>query len=329
MFALLMGASFAVAAPVPIDDRAEKALRAKVDAARPIMVKFLKDSIGKDGTWEDGARDHAPGFKGGTTALVVLALLDAGVPANDAVFEKALPFLAKLEADKTYCVSLATQALARADAKKYAEKIQANADWLMKKALVNGDKLRGWSYPLDGVSVGDGSNAHFAIAALHAAQTAGAKVDKKLWGKVRDLYVREQTREGGWSYVNGSDIGRLPATASMTVCGTLALALADKHDKPAKPTPEFAKGMAALLSAKELGGKNEACALFTQAELGRALGTAEFKHEKQSRAWYREGAERVFKAQAEDGSVKFEKGLGTGPVTDTAFALYALGPPVR
>jgi hypothetical protein len=63
--------------------------------------------------------------------------------------------------------------------------------------------------------------------------------------------------------------------------------------------------------------------------LGRALGSAEFKHEKQSRAWYREGAERVFKAQAEDGSVKLEKGLGTGPVTDTAFALFALGPPVR
>jgi hypothetical protein len=329
MLALLIGASFAVAAPVPTDDAAEKALRAKVDAARPKMVKFLKDSVGKDGTWE-GTPGAVFELKGGTTALVALALLDAGVPANDAVFEKALPFLAKQTPEKTYCVSLATQALARADAKKYAKEIQANADWLMKKAILKNEKLAGWSYPLDGLPSTDGSNTHFALAALHVAQTAGAKVDAKLWGNVRDLYARTQNRDGSWSYTNGGALGR-PPSESMTVAGLFALALADKHDKPAEPTPAFAKGMVAFLRAKELGGKNEGCVLFTHAELGRALGTAEFKHEKQSRAWYRENAERVFKAQAENGSVKFNKeyGIGTGTVVDTAFALFALGPPTR
>jgi len=328
VLALLIGASCAVAAPVPKMDEADKALRAKADAARLKMVKFLKDSIGKDGTWEDSVRDHSTGFKGGTTALVVFALLDAGVPPDDKGFEKALPFLVKLERERTYCVSLATQALARADAKMYAKEIQANADWLMKKAITKNGKLAGWSYPVEDVPSPDGSNTHFALAALHAAHTAGAKVDREVWGRVRELYARTQLRDGGWSYINGGEFGRW-GSASMTVCGTLALALADKHDKPAEPTPAFTKGMAAFLRVKEVGGKNEGCALFTQAELGRALGTAEFKHEKQARAWYRESAERAFEAQAEDGSVKFGEGLGTGPVTDTAFALFALGPPVR
>jgi len=321
VFALLIGASFAVAAPVPTDDAAEKALRAKVDAARPKLVKFLKDSVGKDGTWEDGARGEVAAFKGGTTALVVLALLDAGVPANDAVFEKALPFLAELKPEKTYCVSLITQALARADAKKYAEMIQANADWLVERAVINDGKLIGWSYPIKGTTIGDGSNTHFALAALHAAQTAGAKVDAKLWGRVRDLYARTQTREGGWGYITDSS----RATASMTTCGALALVLAAKHDKPAAPDP----ALALLVSGKLDDNKSLGCLLFTHAELGRALGTAEFKHEKQSRAWYREGAERVFKLQAEDGSLRFKDNLGGNPMIDTAFALYALGPPVR
>jgi hypothetical protein len=325
MFALLMGASFAVAAPVPKIDT-DKELRAKVDAARPKMVKFLKDSIAKDGTWEAGALGDGIGMHGGTTALVVYALLDAGVPPNDAVFEKALPFLAKLEAEKTYVVSLATQALARADAKKYAEKIQANADWLMGKAITKNEKLAGWSYPIPGAPGTDGSNTHFALAALHTAHAAGAKVDAKLWGNVRDLYVREQTREGGWNYASG--LGRQP-TASMTASGALALALAAKHDKPADPNPALAKALALLVSGKSAESKNDACLLFTQAELGRALGSAEFKHEMKARAWYRENAERVFKAQADNGSVKLEKGLGSTAMTDTAFALFALGPPVR
>lgn len=328
MFALLIGASFAVAAPVPkIDEAAEKALRAKVDAARPKMVKFLKDSVGKDGTWEDSVRDHSTGFKGGITALVVFALLDAGVPPDDKVFEKALPFLAKLERERTYCVSLATQALARADAKKYAKDIQANADWLFKCAVTTGDTFRGWSYSTPNGQHWDNSNTHFALAGLHAARNAGAKVDAKLWGKVRDLYARAQNRNGGWCYANDAP----ESSASMTACGALALALAVQHDKPTDPDPALAKALALLVknSLDDRKIKSIGCSLFTHAELGRALGSAEFKHEKQSRAWYREGAERVFKAQAEDGSVKLEKGLGTGPVTDTAFALFALGPPVR
>lgn len=323
MFALLMGASFAVAAPVPkVDD--EKALREKVDAARPKMVKYLKDARGERGTWEGGPLGDQLGFKGGATGLVVLALLDAGVPANDAVFETALPYLAELKPEKTYCVSLATQALARADAKKYAKEIQANADWLMEKAITKGAKLVGWSYPIEG-PLGDGSNAHFALAALHAAQTAGSKVDPKLWGKVRDLYAREQARDGGWSYTSAP--GR--PTASMTASGALALALAAKHDKPADPDPALTKALALLVKNSLDDTKSTGYLLFTHAELGRALGSAEFKHEKQSRAWYREGAERVFKAQAENGSVTFKDDIGGNAVLGTAFALFALGPPTK
>jgi|GEM_PF-4346830 len=115
----------------------------------------------------------------------------------------------------------------------------------------------------------------------------------------------------------------------MTACGALALALAAKHDKPADPDPALTKALALIVNGKLDDGKSAGCLLFTHAELGRALGSVEFKHEKQSRAWYREGAERVFKLQAENGSVTFKDDIGGNAVTDTAFALFALGPPVR
>lgn len=320
MVALLIGVSFAVAAPVPKDDAADKELRARA-------VKFLKDRHEKDGTWENPGLGDVAGLKGGTTALVALALLEAGAPANDPALAKAIAYLAELAPEKTYVVGLVTQVLARADAKKYAPAIQANADWLMANAVTRGDKLIGWSYPIAGGGTADNSNTHFALAGLHAATAAGAKVDPKLWGRVRDLYAREQTAGGGWGYV--TDARPAPATASMTACGALALALAAKHDKPANPDPALAKALALLADGKLSGGKGTGYLLFTHAELGRALGGTEFRAGERARAWYREGAESVFKLQAENGSVAFDKNIGGNPVVGTAFALFALGPPAR
>jgi hypothetical protein len=330
MISLVLAAAVAVAAPVPKDDRAEKELRDKVDAARAEAVQFLKKQQDKEGNWEGVALGQIAGMKGGVTALATLGLLEAGVPAGDPAVAKAVAYLAKLQPDKTYVVSLHAQVLARADAKRYAKEIQADADWLLKNAIRKGGKLEGWSYPAN--QIADNSNTHFAVMGLHAAARAGAKVDEKVWRDIRDYFAATQHQTGGWTYINAGG-GAVYPSQCMTTVGLICLAVATKYDKQAKgPDPAFEKGMKALLGKNDFSdGKSVAYTLMTNAELGRVLGSNEFKSGKMTKAWYREGAERLVKGQQADGSFKSgQRGIDAGqPVIMTACGLYLLGPPAK
>ncbi len=328
MTALLVSLTLVIAAPVPKDDKLDKEFREKVDFARLKAVRFLREQQQKDGSWDGLTLSQIAGLKGGETGLATLALLEAGVPPNDPAVAKAVEYLLTVKPEKTYAVSLQTQVLARVDAKKYAKEIQANADWLLEKAILKDKKLAGWSYPANNVA--DNSNTHFAVMGLHAAAQAGAKVDAEIWQKLRDYFADTQQKDGGWVYHNAGD-GQ--TTRSMTTAGLLALAVATKYDKKTKgPDPAFEKGLATLLGENRFGkGKSEAYDLFTTAELGRAIGATEFKSGKLTKAWYREGAEKLLKEQQEDGSFKFaDRGIDGGqPVLTTAFGLYFLGPPKK
>jgi hypothetical protein len=319
----------AAAAPAPKDEKGDREFREKVDAAREKGVKFLKEKQGKDGSWESEVLGPITGMTGGVTALTALGLLEAGVPANDPAITKAVEYLVAVKPEKTYVVALQTQVLARVDAKKHAKQIQTNADWLMEKAIMKNGKLEGWSYPANAIA--DNSNTHFAIVGLHAAAGAGAKVDPVIWKLIRDYYAATQRGEGGWAYHNVGDAA--PVSQSMTVAGLLALTVAVKYDKQAKgPDPAFEKGMKYLLSrGGELGeAKSTFVGWMTVAELGRALETTEFKSGERAKSWYREGAEKLVKAQQEDGSFKGGTGLDTSqPVISTACALYFLGTPAK
>jgi hypothetical protein len=308
------------------ESRVEPTLEEKVAAARGKAIEFLKKQQDKRGTWEETTLALIADMEGGATALVALALLEAGVPANDPAVVKAVDYLVRLEPKKTYVVSLQTQVLCRVDGKKHQALIQKSVDWLQEKAVKTGKMLAGWSYPASNLA--DGSNTHFAVMALHAASEAGAKVDAKVWEQIRGLYQRSQ-KEGGWGYYSDRKAGGEAISANMTACGLLGLSIADKHDKNAKGSdPAFEKGMPVLLKLRS-GGKSEAYGRFAIAELGRVLGTTEFKAGKMGVAWYREGAERLLQLQKADGSFDGKPGLDANPILSTAFGLYFLGPPAK
>jgi hypothetical protein len=324
MTSLLISLTLAVAAPVP---KAEREFREKVDAARDKAIKYLKDQQDKDGSWESLVLANVGDMKGGVTALAALALLEAGVPANDPAVAKAVEYLLPLQPERTYVVSLQTQVLARTKDIKHLPQIQKLADWLVEKRITKDGKLQGWSYPANAIA--DNSNTHFAVMGLHTAAQAGAKVDAEIWQQIRDYYARTQQADGGWTYTNA---GSPKSTASMTTAALLGLAVAVKYDKRAKgPDAAFDKGLEAILGDKLQNGKMTAYDLFTTAELGRALGTTEFKVGNLTKAWYREGAEKVMKAQQADGSLKLaEKDIGPDlPTITTACGLYFLGPPAK
>ncbi|VTR97414.1 prenyltransferase squalene oxidase : Uncharacterized protein OS=Blastopirellula marina DSM 3645 GN=DSM3645_14280 PE=4 SV=1: Prenyltrans_1 [Gemmata massiliana] len=330
MTALIASLAITIAAPVPPDKGRDAELEKKVAPARAKAIKYLKDSQQPNGSWEGEVLKSLADIDGGATALAVLGLLEAGVPAKDPAVAKAVEYLLALKPSRTYVVSLRTQALARVDATKYAQELQAGADWLLGKAITRRGKLVGWSYP--GGEIADNSNTHFAVMALHAAAQSGAKVDADIWLKVRDLYTDTQHKGGGWMYcTTGGDA----PSHSMTLVALLSLAVAVKYDeKAAGPGPAFEKGMAAFLGEKvgKFGdGQSSACFWMTAAELGHTLGSTEFKSGQHARAWYREGAEKILKEQQADGSWKpgaavIDKNY---PVVTTACGLYLLGRPLK
>lgn len=322
---VVAAAVLAACAPVPAQVDAQ--FQKEVAAAREKAVEYLKKQQNPQGTWEGVILTVVADMEGGTTALATLALLEAGVPAGDPAVAKALDYLATLPPKKTYVVSLQTQALAKADRKKYAGPIQKNADWLLDTALgfKKDGKLEGWSYPANTVS--DNSNTHFAVFALHAAANAGAKVDAKVWPAVRDYYLRTH-RPGGWTYHN-TNFGAVP-TRSMTSAALVGLVVVDKHDRPTDAGKDaFEKGMAAFLAMPEASPKSTGYQWLVNAELGRAIGSPTFKAGATELAWYREGAGKLVKEQNADGSWAFGKGIDGAAVLTTAFGLYFLGPPDR
>jgi hypothetical protein len=328
MTALVLSAMLAVASPIPGDvKKAEEQFQKDIAKAREKAIEYLKKQQKEDGSWEGGVLlDFVIQMKGGTTALATLALLEAGVPANDAAIAKAVEYLVKLEPEKTYVVGLQTQVLDRADAKKHAALIQRNADWLLDHALgwKGTGKIEGWSYPQN--KMADNSNTHFAVMGLHAAAQAGAKIDAKVWREVRAMYTRTQLTEGGWTYFNE----RGGASFSMTTCGVLGLAVVGHYGNAQELGDSFKKGMAAMIDLRGGRHKSEMYRLFATAELGRMLEQTEFKAGKKSWAWYREDAEKLLKKQNEDGSFGTKgDSLDGVPVLSTAFGLYFLGPPPK
>ncbi|HEX4610794.1 MAG TPA: prenyltransferase/squalene oxidase repeat-containing protein, partial [Urbifossiella sp.] len=323
----------AAAAPQPgaaAPQTADQRFHAGVAAARRKAVAFLTDRQTPDGSWEAVPLVFV-GLEGGETALVTLALLEAGVPPDAPPVKKAVEYLARVPAKRTYVVGLQTRVLARADPKAHAARIQANADWLVAQGIgLDRGRLKGWSYPGEGAvaadALADQSNTHFAVFGLHAAAGAGAKVTDRVWPAVRDLYVRTR-RPGGWTYHPDSALDSGP-TYCMTAAALTGLAIADQHSRPnAVARGAFDEGMRALLTAPVQAPKSIGYQWLVTAELGRVVGAAAFKSGDVEVKWYREGAEKLVADQRPDGSWVPGRGVDAEPVLGTAFGLYFLGPP--
>jgi hypothetical protein len=181
-------------------------------------VTFLRNQQRGDGSWDvDDESRAAPGemgqFRGGWTALALLALLNSGISADDPTVKKGLEHLRKIEPAQTYVVGLQTMVFALAGKAVDREAIQRNADWLLK-ARIDGDKM-GWTYKaVRGTP--DNSCSQYALLGLHEAMLAGARVDPAALKAMRDYYIRTQKNDGGWVY--REDVGG-PPSLTMTTAG--------------------------------------------------------------------------------------------------------------
>jgi hypothetical protein len=206
--------------------RAAKPARAEplVEKVRKAIhngVRYLKAQQQPGGDWE--IYQVAAIYRGGCTSLALLALLNSGVSPNDSQVQKGLEYLRKLHPDFTYVRSLQTMVFVEAGKARDTLRIQENVDWLIKHRVMDGDKLLGWTYGSAHKSFPDNSNSQYAVLALHAGRTAGARIPREVWESLRDFYIRSQQGNGGWVY--SEKFGNL-SYLTMDVAGFTGLIIA-------------------------------------------------------------------------------------------------------
>jgi prenyltransferase beta subunit len=184
-------------------------------------VNFIEQQQRADGSWSDYG-----GYPGGVTALCTLALLNAGVPADDDHIQHALGRIERYSRPQlTYVTALQTMVYCQANPKQYLARIQRNADWLEATQIKEGPYRGGWSYPQGS---GDNSNSQFALLALHEAEHAGATVRYEAWARAKAYWEEAQNVDGSWGYHK-----KTPGTGSMTCAGIASLIItSDRFRQP-------------------------------------------------------------------------------------------------
>jgi len=221
LFAILMGNSIDVFGQ---DQDADSLRRQKVLAAIERGQAALKRLQNADGTWSSVA--YGQQYECGVTSLVTLALLNSGLTANDPAVAKALNWLKRPNVDpvKTYDIAMVIMALAAADDKTSMGRIAKLASRLEEYQNV-GDGGGNWGYgPRSGGY--DNSNSQFAVLGLREAAHIGVPVDRKVWERAQEHFLRTQSKPvdspmgAGWDYTNsGGSYG------SMTVAGLASLVI--------------------------------------------------------------------------------------------------------
>jgi hypothetical protein len=292
--------------------------QADVDRAIDSGVHFLLTRQQADGHWPWYA-----GYRSGSTALALLALLKSELPRNHLAAQRALAALRRDPPDQTYSLALALLAV-------HAFGDPAHDEWIEEMAgdLVEWQQGNGlWGYPS---GEGDLSNTQFAALALHAAAQRGVEIPRETWRELvqATLACRTSAPTGasgraqplGFGYhVEGA------AYASMTAAGVATLQIGIQH------LGEESNRRARVALDAGLEWLGEHCALHPT--LGHGDGWTTYMLYGLERAgaltrqerfgvhpWYAEGAAWLLERQRGNGAWT----QGSGADVDTAFALLFL-----
>ena len=187
----------------------------------------------------EAKRNHSRNTDG-SIALAVLALRQAGVPADDPAILAGVELIDNSDNIWTYVVSMKCQMYAAVDPITHRDKIAEAAEWLVRAQLPDGM----WTYTSTGGAAdvkGDNSNTQFAVLGLNEAANVGIDIPKTTWQRVRKHFELDQHRDGGWTYRRIRDKKKKlirknerwgaasPAYGSMTTAGLGCLYIAEKH----------------------------------------------------------------------------------------------------
>ena len=114
------------------DDPLVQKVRGSMNKAIDYLKTQQKNQGGNTWNWENDALTMF--LPGGTTNLVMLSLLTAGVSKDDPVIVRTMPYVRQQENRHTYVVGLHTMVLAEYGDTKDLNRIQTNVDWLIDAA---------------------------------------------------------------------------------------------------------------------------------------------------------------------------------------------------
>jgi hypothetical protein len=259
---LLLAVAFFVPAPV----RAEEPLVKKVRKSLDLGIDYLKgQQKDQGGAWNWENSNLTILEPGGSSCLAMLALLTAGVPVDDPVVKRGLPYVRGLGPKHTYVVGIQTMILGEIGDPRDLHQIQTNVDWLISSAVTRGGrlggggKLLGWTYSTNMGDRTDNSNTQYALLGLWAGRQAGAQIEPTVWQAITDYYKNTQVKAGvdshgdetgGWPYspdgrAEGPGLGGGLPSLTMTAAGLSGLFIAGLDTNDNKQELNEATGVAA------------------------------------------------------------------------------------
>lgn len=167
-------------------------------------------------------------YEVGTTGLATLALLTSGIEKDHDAIQRATHYLIdsanRGEIKQTYDTAMAIMALAasgRNDVKGTIARLAQQLEDEQRKGPDGGN----WAYG-GGVGGPDNSNTQFAVLGLREAAHVGIPIDREVWRRAQDHFVRTQVGNvkastgAGWGYKESDQ-----PTGSMTVAGLASLVI--------------------------------------------------------------------------------------------------------
>jgi hypothetical protein len=329
------------------EDLADR-VRKSIDGGVRYLLKLQRDN----GSWEIDGGPLSSGLgvttkhPAGKTSLVVLALLNAGAPANDGAVKRGLDFLRAIRTpNSTYAVALQTLAYVEANLPEDRQRIQDNIRWLLDTRVVRGNgEFIGWSYGDTRAGIADNSNTQYAVLALWAAKQIGIDIPKQAFEQIQTYYLNHQSKQlgpndGSWVYAVGTNFAANLNAPSMTmtvagVCGLFVSGMeldvrrevlrkdgtADNCGKY-EENPAIHKGLAWIARNFELTlPQRTFYHLYGIERLGRLSGQRYIG----GHDWYREGCKFLVDRQRPDGSWAMTGAWDNWPEVSTSFALLFL-----
>ncbi len=229
---LVLAVSAGLTSPPPAAGQQKKATEDEIQTALGRAVSHLRQS-----------RITFQG--GGSGALVTMALLKSGQPADSAEVKAGIEqILIRIQDNEykpgpnhVYEAGVSLMALANADPQRYKPQIKSIAEYLMSAQRSSGE----WDYPNPGN--GDTSISQYAVLGLWEASRAGVAVPKRVWDKAAGWHVSRQLRDGSFTYhpsppsPDGETLHQ-PGTHTMTVAGAASLLVCRLHLYPGAHDPD-------------------------------------------------------------------------------------------
>ena len=301
-------------------------------------MRFLWSKQHGDGSWESrkDVGSHGP-YTAGPTALCTYALLEGGVRPSDKRMARALAYLEKTKADRTYC--LAFRCLAYAAALKHDVKYKRLLQADVRQLLRSVDRFGGYTYAARGSApqkgdygsfsghAADQSNTQYGLLGVWAGRMHNLEVPRGFWDLSLKYWAKWQHRDGGWGY---SPKGKKGPYMAMTLAGLASVYVC--YDNLYASSFLTCRGNARFPAAEKAvtwiekrfgdidrAGEHYYYTLYGVERVGLATGLKYFGRND----WYKRGATSAGSRQAARGNPGAATAAGTTPPRATRCCFFS------